>query len=204
MIPIYQILVSGSVLGLFLQAAPISFLVAAVYAVYRWVKIRRKGLSVAWGTEVVRWLFVAYVAGLINLILTPNNFWSGIWARLFVGYSGNEIDWFCGEFNWMPTLLKCLRGELTIGSWVKTMLVGNFLMFIPMGIFLPLISPKVNWCSVLKFAVGIPIVVELIQPIVGRSFDVDDILCNVLGILAGFGVYMLIRFLFCRFVKRHG
>ena len=77
------------------------------------------------------------------------------------------------------------------------MLTGNFLMFVPMGFFLPFVSEKINIRSILKISVAIPILVEVVQPIVGRSFDVDDLILNFVGIMAGYfiavGIKTLVR-----------
>ena len=70
---LYEIMTSGSLIGLFLQVVPITCLVGLVYAIYRLVKIKKHELPVAWGTEIMRWLFVCYLTGLINLILVPRN-----------------------------------------------------------------------------------------------------------------------------------
>lgn len=44
----------------------------------------------------------------------------------------------------LPTVLKVLSGEITIGSWVKTMLIGNITMFLPLGFFIAFIVEKIN------------------------------------------------------------
>lgn len=97
-----------------------------------------------------------------------------------------EIELFDGTFNFTPIVFKIISGELTLGSWVKTMLAGNFLMFIPMGFFLPLAASKMDFKKILKIAIVVPIIVEIIQPIVGRSFDIDDIILNFAGIMIGY------------------
>lgn len=182
----YQLFVSGGVMGLFLQVVPIACLVGFIYAVYRCMRIKIQRLSVVWGNEIVRWLFVCYLTGLINLTLVPSNLWSNIWAQIYLGYSQSEITFFSGGFNFVPTIIKVLSGEFTFGSWMKTMLVGNLLMFIPMGFFLVFVHPKIHSKDILKVAVIIPVTVEIIQPIVGRSFDVDDLILNFIGIMIGY------------------
>lgn len=194
----YQLLVSGGVVGLFLQVVPITCLVGIIYAVYRCIRIKKQQLSVKWGIEILRWLFVCYLTGLVNLTLVPSNLWSHIWALIYVGYSGTQIELFNGAFNFTPTIFKIISGELTFGSWVKTMLVGNFLMFVPMGLFLPFVSTKINGKSILKIAVIIPVTVEIIQPIVGRSFDVDDLILNFIGIVVGYFIAVGIKSLICK------
>lgn len=89
---LYAVVMSGSLIGIFLQVVPITFLVGLVYAIYRLVKIRKRELSVSWGAEIMRWLFVCYLTGLINLVLVPRNFWTYIWFYLYNGYSGGELD----------------------------------------------------------------------------------------------------------------
>ena len=194
----YQLLVSGGVVGLFLQVVPITCLVGIIYAVYRCIRIKKQQLSVKWGIEILRWLFVCYLTGLVNLTLVPSNLWSHIWALIYVGYSGTQIELFNGTFNFTPTIFKIISGELTFGSWIKTMLVGNFLMFVPMGLFLPFVSTKINGKSILKIAVIIPVAVEIIQPIVGRSFDVDDLILNFIGIVVGYFIAVGIKSLICK------
>lgn len=185
---LYSLLNSGSVLSLFLQVIPITLLVGVIYAVYRCVHIKKYGNTVSWGTEIMRWLFVCYLTGLINLILVPANLWMFIWANVFVGYSHSELVFFSGDFNLVPTVIKLITGELTIGRWVLKMLVYNFLMFVPFGFFLPFVSEKINNRSIWKVAVIVPIVVEVIQPVFGRSFDVDDLILNFAGIIVGYFV----------------
>ena len=178
---LYSLLNSGSVLSLFLQVIPITLLVGVIYAVYRCVRIKKHGNTVSWGT------------GLINLILVPANLWMFIWANVFVGYSHSELVFFSGDFNLVPTVFKLITGELTIGRWVLKMLVYNFLMFVPFGFFLPFVFEKINNRSIWKVAVIVPIVVEVIQPVVGRSFDVDDLILNFAGIIVGYFIALGIK-----------
>lgn len=191
---LYEIMTSGSLIGLFLQVVPITCLVGLVYAIYRLVKIKKHELPVAWGTEIMRWLFVCYLTGLINLILVPRNLWTYIWFYLRNGYSGGELDpLFSGSFNFVPTFLKAQTGEFTIGRWARTMLEGNLIIFLPMGFFLPFVSKRINTRNIFAFAIITPIIVELLQPIIGRSFDVDDVMMNFTGIIAGYFIAIGIK-----------
>lgn len=191
---IYQLMNSGSVIGLFLGVVPITLLVGIAYAIYRYVKIKKHDLGFSWGQEIVRLLFVCYLTGLVNLVLVPDNLWINIWFYVRNGYSGGALrPLFSGGFNLVPTLVKVLAGELTVGSWVRTMLTVNLLMFVPMGIFLPFVLEKLTSRSALIIAVGIPLAVEVVQPIIGRSFDIDDIIMNFIGIMVGYAAAIAIK-----------
>jgi glycopeptide antibiotics resistance protein len=183
---LYNLMESGSILGLFLQVVPITIIVGTIYALYRFIWMKRHDLPFPWGAEIIRCFFVYYLTGLVNLVLVPANLWTFIWANIFSGYSQCELTFFSNEFNFVPTLFRLLSGKLIIGNWVFKMLVYNLLMFLPFGFFLPFVSKKVNTRSIWKYAVLVPIVVEVLQPIVGRSFDIDDLILNFFGIVIGF------------------
>ena len=71
------------------------------------------------------------------------------------------------------------------------MLAGNLLMFVPMGGFLPLVFPRLQGRKMAAAILLLPLAVELWQPVVGRSFDTDDLICNTLGLLLGWAVVQL-------------
>ena len=135
----------ASVWGYFLQALPISLIAGIVYAVLRFIKGKRKDRPIRLLDETIKFLFVCYLTGLISLVVLPVNFWLNIYDGIFLGW-WNEIPsiFSFGGFNLVPTIIKALSGEIVIGSWVKTMLIGNVAMLLPLGFFLPFVTEKVN------------------------------------------------------------
>lgn len=77
-------------------------------------------------------------------------------------------------------------------SWIN--LTGNVLLFLPLGVFLPLLWEKLGrlWKVVLVTA-GVMTLVEIMQvlTLLGRG-DVDDVILNVAGAALGYGVYKLL------------
>lgn len=68
--------------------------------------------------------------------------------------------------------------------------VGNIVMFIPFGYFISTyIKPKKMLPILIVSAIS-SATVEFVQSCIGRSFDVDDILLNVVGALVGFLLYV--------------
>ena len=122
-----------------------------------------------------------------NIVVLPVNFWLKVYDGIFFGWWGELGSFFSlGEFNLVPAIVKIMKGELVLGSWVKEMLVGNILMFVPFGFFLPFITKKVSQKNIFLIAAVVPLVVEVFQLLLGRSFDVDDLICNFVGIIAGY------------------
>lgn len=184
----------ASVWAYFLQALPISLIAGIAYAVIRFVKRKRTERPIGLLDETVKLLFVCYLTGLISLVILPVNFWLYVYDGIFLGWWDDMPPVFSfGGFNLAPTIIKALSGELIIGSWVKTMLIGNIAMFLPLGFFLPFVTEKVNRKNIFVVAMVVPFIAELLQMIFGRSFDVDDLICNFIGIVSGFFVCVAIR-----------
>ncbi len=192
-----QLLLSGSVPSLFLQVLPVSLLVGLLFTFLRIRQQKKRGLPIRQCRELLLFLFVCYVAGLVNLVLVPPNFWGDTWYRLLVaGFSGwTPPRLFSGDFQFVPTFVRYLTGELAgpPGAWISTMLICNFLMLVPMGVFLPVLFPGLRGRRMLVAAAVIPSAIELLQPVIGRSFDTDDLITNFLGILVGWGLVKLLQ-----------
>lgn len=189
-----SIMNSGSVLGYFFQAVPITCIVGIIYVIICVVIVKRNKLKIEWLKEIMKLLFTCYLTGLISLVILPANFWLDFFDGVFLGWWDEMLPIFSfGGFNLVPSLIKALSGELTIGSWVKTMLIGNIAMFLPLGFFLPFVTERVNRKNIFVVSIAIPFIVELLQMIFGRSFDVDDLICNFIGIVAGFFIGFAIK-----------
>lgn len=96
-----------------------------------------------------------------------------------------RLDPAAGNCALDSTLLAMARGEYTAGNWVWAMMLGNVLMLVPFGFLSPLLWKQLRGLRVLPAGLALILTIELLQPLTGRSFDVDDIMLNFLGVLAG-------------------
>lgn len=70
-------------------------------------------------------------------------------------------------------------------------LTGNVFLFLPLGIFLPSLMPRLNrFWKVILIAAGIIVTIEIIQvlTLLGRC-DIDDLILNLAGTAMGYGIY---------------
>ena len=75
-----------------------------------------------------------------------------------------------------------------------TQLLGNTLLFMPWGFFLPLLWEKLRrLLPVAGMCLALTVFIESTQLFIGRTVDVDDLLLNFLGSMAGAGLWRLIR-----------
>jgi len=84
---------------------------------------------------------------------------------------------------------EILRYEVGTSEFNKQV-IGNILLFIPFGYFIS------NYCKIKKLGIITivslltSLVIESVQHFIGRSFDVDDIILNVVGGIIGFLLYV--------------
>ena len=182
-----MIMNSGTIIAYFIQAVPIACVVGLVFIIARILFLKAKKRNIVLTEEIIKMLFACYISGLLSLVVLPANFWLKVYDGIFLGWWGELGTFFSlGEINLVPAIVKILSGELVLGSWVKEMLVGNVLMFVPLGFFLPFITRKITLKNISLISVAVLLVVEVFQLVPERSFDVDDLICNFVGIIVGY------------------
>jgi len=82
-------------------------------------------------------------------------------------------------------------------TWGKQV-IGNFVMLLPLGIYLPLIYKRFkkayNFFVVLLICCLVSVGIEILQLATSyRSTDVDDVILNTVGGAAGFMIYQLVK-----------
>lgn len=71
-------------------------------------------------------------------------------------------------------------------------IIGNIMMFIPFGFFTSYYLKLSRKSFVFYLTLVVSVVIELIQLKIGRAFDVDDIILNMIGSLSGYFIYRLV------------
>jgi glycopeptide antibiotics resistance protein len=83
-------------------------------------------------------------------------------------------------------------------------LVGNFVLLLPLGIYIPLLYNTKGISKITKWIFLVTLGIEIIQLLFSsidsiynefpyrKAFDIDDLLLNTLGGLVGFGLYKLL------------
>ena len=150
---------------------------APVYAVI-WLFTRRRFPAGA-GIHVLRYLFLTYLICVGMMTLVPSGFDAA------------------GGANLVP-FSSIADALLSTSEVALQLLFLNILMFVPMGVFLPWVFPKLDrlYKAVLIF-LGATLLIELLQAVLpgGRAFDIDDILLNAFGGAIGYSLFALVSML---------
>jgi len=98
-----------------------------------------------------------------------------------------------GPANFIPfkTILPYLLGEK--GFMIAVLnLAGNILLLVPIGFLVPFIYPNMTWKKTLVLAVATGFALEGMQALLHVGiFDVDDLILNGLGVMAGYWLFMI-------------
>jgi len=79
----------------------------------------------------------------------------------------------------------------------STQVIGNLVMLLPLGIYIPLLFPKLSgFFRVFLICLLVSISIELMQLITSvRSTDIDDVILNTSGAVVGYALYKFLRFI---------
>ncbi len=146
------------------------------------------------GKRRIRWrrfligLFLCYLAIIFVLIFYKG--WGGT-AFLRDNYASFAIwrESVSHSLNLIPFRFLFDAGGYTARAWIVNV-CGNIALFIPMGVFVPVLFPKARawrWRRIVLSAVLLIGMIELAQLLLlcGQG-DIDDVILNAAGMCAGF------------------
>ena len=108
----------------------------------------------------------------------------------YIKYNSNIIP-----FKTIMYYINCLATDRLSKSLIIDNLMGNLIMFVPMGCLLPLIfkkQKKFGWFLLTQSIILISIEVGQLGFRLG-SFDIDDLILNLVGAIVGFLLYLFFQ-----------
>ena len=98
-----------------------------------------------------------------------------------------------GTNNFIP-FREITRYEF-LSSYFIHNVVGNIILFIPFGFFVSSIIKSKKPFAIISVSLICSLTIELTQYLIGRTFDIDDIILNLAGCTLGYLVYLIIELL---------
>jgi len=161
------------------------------WLVFRLYRLRTRGQPLSRRRELLLLILVVYLSGLASATLSPNH---GSRARA-EATAGIEL-------RPRATSLTCSSAALPSRSNARFFCLynakGNVVLFVPLGILLPLVSRRLRFLQGILIALGLSVGIEILQ-YVSRAWgsyrlaDVNDVILNVLGAALGLAIVMLPR-----------
>lgn len=108
---------------------------------------------------------------------------------LFYVVTFQDVSW--STSNFIP-FKEVFRYQLFSERFFRNV-VGNLIMFMPYGFFVSYFLKLDQKRQIFLMSLLVSVTIEVTQLIIGRVFDVDDIMLNVCGGMLGYFVYRLIH-----------
>lgn len=173
--------------------AAVMLILLPLWALARLLFLRRRGRKAAadWRHEVLLAVFVLYLAALASQTILPR-----------IGWADGMLTiqrWNGGPPNYKPFyMIRLMLFRAKDPVYRAVNLLGNVAIFLPLGVLPPLLWPRWRKRCAILLGMGVSIFIELVQPLVGRTRDVDDLILNTLGALLGWLIVLLVQT-----VRRH-
>ena len=151
------------------SALPMLIIFIVVICTVRISYIRSTSQKIILHNEIFNLLFIIYVLLLFELL------------------TGTENS-YCSGINIIP-FKEIMRYEFGSKMFIYNVL-GNILIFVPFGYFISrYVKPK-KILPIVVDALITSVTVETVQLKIGRSFDIDDVILNIMGAIIGYFVYI--------------
>ena len=159
-----------------------------VWIVVRAIMLKHRGEKPNWLREIVLCLFVLWCAGTASQTIIPK-FESGITG---FGIVASRIR----EVNLIPFKVVANTYKESFVNGVRSYFfinfLGNIVMFMPFGFFVPLLWNQSNR-KVILFGCLASVFIEVCQLFLYRSTDIDDVILNTTGVILGLLAFHLLR-----------
>lgn len=158
-------------------------------------RLRRKGIFSPSRRETALALFWMYCGGAALLGLTPRWVVRSL-AGLPLGTPWNEAGLpFFSPGNVNLVLFDTFSQSIYI-------LAANVVLFMPFGLFAALLWRDFGWKRAVLTGVCITLFIETCQLFIGRTFDIDDLMLNTVGVFCGFLLALAVRRLAPQFAAK--
>lgn len=175
----FQYFFFSTYIGYFLQALPIALITSVTYYLIKFRNDSKTPLN----KKIFSSIFICYITGLICLTIGLDLI-NIIWYKLIYHMDpGTNINWLNGDFSFNLNFISNLTKEN----------IGNFLMFLPFGILYSLSQKEFNSKSTIIKGIKLVLIIEVLEPLFGRAFDINDIVLNTLGIIISTLIYKIIN-----------
>jgi glycopeptide antibiotics resistance protein len=158
-----------------------------IYIPLRFIYRKKHKITKNLSREITFLLLIVYVESILYLTLFPTT--SGV---------SNHVS-----INLIPfkTINMYINFHHNFTLQVINLL-GNIVVFIPIGIFALLLLKRVTFSTVFFIGLSSTLFIEFMQlvlsinGVISRSFDVDDLILNTIGVIIGYVIGIIGRKLF--------
>lgn len=164
-------MIRNTILNIALKVWPTIFLSIVILTSTRIVYLLKNKKKIILYKELLTLLFVIYVLCLFYIVTFQD-----------VSFNNSNFVLF----------REMLRYDFGSKLFIKNV-IGNVILFLPYGFFMTYYLKLDRLKSIFGLSLLISLTIETTQLMIGRVFDIDDIILNVIGGIVGFYIYKLME-----------
>lgn len=188
----------------------VPFILIALPFIFLWrtlsvlITAKSKGGTISGSLNIRREIFITvfaiYIIWLASQTVIPHMEW------IDGGFVVSIPDKYVTKFNYIPfaAIIDALRKIfIDVNLYYVIYLVGNILVFIPIGFFSGLLATrkiKFGYVTLISFLSSV--FIETVQVFLARMVDIDDVILNTLGGVIGYVIFLLLRKIVPGFVEK--
>lgn len=163
----------GAMVNIFKQIWPMIFICSVIMVILRIAYLVKNRQKFILYKEFFMFVFVIYMMCLFYVVT-------------FQDIDANGIS----GYNIVP-FREMFRYRIGSQLFFKNV-IGNLIMFVPFGFFTAYIirETKLRWVLLITLIVSITI--EVTQTQIGRVFDIDDVILNIMGGIIGYYIFSFV------------
>ena len=164
--------VTKSIQGVIDMTWPMVFISVVIVISLRLTYLIKKKEHFALYKELLMLSFIIYVLCLFQVVTFQD-----------------DVSWSTNNF--IP-FREMFRYEFGSRLFIKNVL-GNITLFLPFGLFTSYYLNIKKWPLIVFLTLVASTSIEVVQMMIGRVFDIDDIILNLLGGLLGYYIMVILR-----------
>ncbi len=174
----------NAIIGYIISMMPYMVLTIPVYLIVRRSIIKSKNIKINWYHEISLFVFVIFLVGLASQTIIP---------EIQFNLSGYNIVYDRVHTTNLKPFLVIYQTYIEVFRYgnINYFLInflGNIIMFMPIGFFIPLLWRTSNK-KVVLIGFCSSLFVEVSQLFLARGTDVDDLILNTFGVWLGLMLY---------------
>ena len=164
-----MIMFRDTILQIYKDISPMMSICLVIIIALRLLHLIKHKKKIVFYKEIIYLGFIIYIMGLFRVVTFQD-----------INFS---------DFNIIP-FKEILRYQFGSKLFYKNV-IGNMIMFVPYGFFISYILEEKKFYVPLFLTFLVSITIETTQYRIGRVFDIDDIMLNIIGGIAGYLLYKL-------------
>lgn len=183
------------ILNYILCMLPYILIALPIFLIVRYVLYKKNNSKINWYRELGLLLFTLFIVGLASQTILPK---FELKNGIHIINNGKHITNLIPFKVLFDTYNEVMNGNI---SYFIINFLGNIIMFMPIGFFIPLLF-NISYKKTILIGSLSSIFIEISQLFLIRGTDIDDVILNTIGVILGVLILKLLNKKYNKFLLK--